>query len=238
MTNIAKPVSVLVVTLALVWGGCGSQPGTPATAIPTAQRTGPPISGHVPLQTPTPLPKPQPPSSLAGVEITALRDGPDEDVPPGYVFFYPALRWEQWPNTLFRTFVDSAGTPHTRDLFSPFAERFPQGSGVYSWAGDATMGEILVSVCPVGVCGQGIRSLSGDGVVRTACHLCDPAADDEGLLFHSVDGGITWTEAGTIPPSDRVAAWGSRGPILAHPSNDPAPAPPYRFRIWPSGEAE
>jgi len=96
---------------------------------------------------------------------------------------------------LWRAYISNADGKLHRERLMTFDTRYPGMR--YGFAADWERGEMLVAVCTVGYCG-------GEG----------PATEDSvNVVLRSVDGGLTWREAGTLPPNSQFVGFHEGQPV-------------------------
>lgn len=116
-----------------------------------------------------------------------------------------------------RGWTDSTGIFHERNVAESFGER-----GRIQMASNVSMSVLVAAVCTVGDCGVGVG-------------LPVSPSNDQ-LLYRTLDGGITWEEFGTLPPSTFIYDVAG-DQVLVGDFTNATPGPSYRgaYRWYPSG---
>lgn len=171
----------------------------------------------------TPPPPPGADETIGGIRVKPLEVGKNTNLPQGLVVFLsPALyASDSNPVLLWRVYRDPAGNIQRDDVFESLRERLGE-PGITGWAGDERMGELFVTTCPAERCrATGVGGWSGEFDV-----------------YHSVDGGMTWSADGHVAAmtSPEAVTSGSvvMGEFLGWGDDD---APRYRFFSFPSGSS-
>ncbi len=186
----------LVLAVASCWGG-GTLlvvEGTPV--LPAASPTGAAGASTPRPSRPSPTPTPEPLTSLDGVPVTVLTIGEPLPLAPG-VALYLDEGGASGLSRILRVTARPDGTLILKDLSAftaAYAPPDPEARadfGITSWTGDERMTELYAMLC-LG---------KPDGCSCAAGFRAEPPGS---LLFHSVDGGTTWSVAGEFGHRDRV----------------------------------
>lgn len=95
-------------------------------------------------------------------------------------------------------------------------DRIPAGGRVYSTAYNLAFGEAWAAVCVQGYCGQ-------EG---------DPSEDARNVVLHSIDGGVTWKEEGSLPRGVYMAGMDEKRLIV----REYLGGSQYRHSYYPGGD--
>ncbi|MFN8508894.1 MAG: hypothetical protein U0547_15195 [Dehalococcoidia bacterium] len=131
--------------------------------------------------------------TIPGVETVALKPGTQSSIGYGSIVYYSegcfGCGRPDVPS-LFRAYRESSGALKTDDLFASVLAKVP-GAYPHSFAARWELNDFVVAMC-TGYCG-------GEGEAQPGSTL---------RLFHSRDGGITWTEdAAKLPATTFLAGF-------------------------------
>ncbi len=137
---------------------------------------------------------------LGNVRAEELRVSDPIPFPEGLVLFYglSCVNCDGGPSPLYRIYRRPDGSVLPELVYQTLVDRVP--GHVYTYALDASRGEIYVGLCVQGSCPDGIISLSSD--------------DARDRVFHSSDGGQTWEETPPLPRSSWFQRVTPAGPIV------------------------
>ncbi|HXU23660.1 MAG TPA: SH3 domain-containing protein, partial [Tepidiformaceae bacterium] len=155
---------------------------------------------------------PEATGSVLGVGVRTWKVDAPEALPGDVALFIEKGCWgcEGYPTGLERVYRDAAGTVHTDKVFD---------GGFSGVAFSADMSEAYATVC-IAVCGPLGPSVAG---TRTT-------------IYHSVDGGVTWTAGETVDGFANVLLDGSHGWVLYQSIFDGTNTT-SRFSRYPGGAA-
>ncbi|MCC6388167.1 MAG: hypothetical protein IT302_12390 [Dehalococcoidia bacterium] len=152
------------------------------------------------------------PPSIPGVETVALKPGTQASIGYGTIVYYSegcfGCGRPDVPS-LFRAYRESSGTLKTDDLFASVLAKVP-GAYPHSFAARWELNDFVVAMC-TGYCG-------GEGDAQPGSTL---------RLFHSRDGGITWTEDAAKLPVTTFLAGFVGDEVLAIAYDSPTAKPRY-----------
>jgi len=151
-------------------------------------------------------------AAVLGIPVRTWKVNAPAQLPQGVALFVEKGCWgcEGYSTGLERVYRDAAGTVHTDTVFS----------GAFlsvSFSADAF--EAYATVC-IDVCGP----------------LGPPATGSRTTIYHSVDGGITWTAEGTVDGIANVLLDGSHWVLYQYIFNG-GDSVTYRFSEYPGGTA-
>jgi len=188
-----------------------ASPGASATAPPGSATAGPSAtaSGTATAAPPT----------IPGVETVALKPGTQASIGYGSIVYYSEGCFgcgRPHIPSLSRAYRESSGTLKTDDLFASVLAKVP-GAYPHAFAARWELNDFVVAMC-TGYCG-------GEGEAQPGSTL---------RLFHSRDGGITWTEEPAKLPVTSFLAGFVGDEVLATAYDSPTAKP--RYVLLPSGK--
>ncbi len=162
--------------------------------------------------------QPPPPGSevIDGVTVQPMSLGANVSFPKNVVLYYRVLGYASdgsWGH-LRRAYTDASGQLHRDEVFAPLEAL----GEVYTVAADLDRQEFIVGVCTKGTC---LNPSWAD-------------ADSENRVYRSLDGGVSWSEYGSLPRNSYL--FGSpldKGAMTV----TYAPDAPASYWLFPSGEA-
>ncbi|HXU24162.1 MAG TPA: hypothetical protein VN697_09050, partial [Tepidiformaceae bacterium] len=171
-----------------------------------------------------PPPAPGAAETINGIPVKPLEVGAETSVPEGIVIYRSPAAYasDSNPVALSRVYRDAAGGVRADDLLAPLRSSFGP-FGITGWSGDQRMGELFVTTCAVGRCqAVGVGGWTGELDV-----------------YHSVDGGISWSADGHVAAPAFLVAVTSDGALMAEATGWDATQQrtEYRFFSFPSGAA-
>jgi hypothetical protein len=202
---------VLAALLCFVAAACGGgspagpspSPSAPATSNPT-EATG--TAAVTPTGTTPTASATSPPLRLDGVEPLELSyDAQTQPVPPGHVVYFSQVRPQSETITtrLRRAYRDANDDLHFDELTAPLRARSAVAADPYTFAMSLDGSRMYAGVCvPQGLCGVGIMRPRDPGEAIPAAMQ----SEGEGVAFMSEDGGVTWTEIGSLPTGHTFVA--------------------------------
>jgi len=201
---------------------CGGDSSPSATASPEPSPTQTVAATPTPIATATP-------EVIDGVEVVPLQFGAEMELPEDVALIIETgcFSCDGPPTGLYRLYRDASGQLRTDALFTLEAVGLPlhRGNKEDTWDESYITGlalnddasEIVAGVCTRGYCGG----------------LGFPTADAQTTLYHSLDGGVTWSEFDVLDGSSRIVAITQDGVLLwSHSEEQPQP----KYRLFPSGE--
>jgi hypothetical protein len=146
------------------------------------------------------------------------------------VWYWPAIPFtDGGSNDLVRVWRGSGGELHERHLIDFIDTKNP-----VHVVGDASMMTLVAAVCPAGLCGLGV-SAGPDNDANHAIvvsHAQNPGSDTNQVLYRSTDGGITWSNYGTLPPGAQMNGITGDQILVTRP-----PVSARHFYLYPTMEA-
>ena len=178
-----------------------------------------PIEVLAPGQAPAPAPGTV--ETIGGVQVKPLEVGANATLPADLVVYLSPVPWatDSNPVLLWRVYRDPAGNIRRDDVFASLRTAF--GSvAIVSWAGDERMGELFVTTCPV----EGCQQVSVGGWTG------------ELDVYHSIDGGMSWTTSGHVPAMSFLEAVTADGALMSRfLGRDAQDQAQFSFFSYPSG---
>lgn len=135
----------------------------------------------------TPRPSVTPAAPSDGDGVRALRGGGAQRLQPDTVVYYETVCTDcgrEVVTHLYRVSVDSSGTTRTDDLLAPLTAA---GVQPLSLTGAWERGDAWVVACEPGRCADS-----------------PPASGEDGALYHSSDGGVSWERVSAVDQRARL----------------------------------
>jgi len=193
-------------------GEPATNPTSPATATPAAAES---------------------PEVIHGVEVVPLQVGDEVELPDGMALIVETgcFECDGQTSALVRVYRDTSGDVRMDTLFTAAGMGLPprrvtsskegtytEQPYIHSFALNSGASEIVVSVCS-----------------RGDCAWMDAAGSDaQTVLYRSRDGGVSWTQSGTLDGEHFIVAIVKDGILLAR--YDPARQWQTEYQLYPSGD--